>query len=124
MRLTAAQYMMAAAMIDAGTVNLDDAPAPDAIVAAKFLLNENIVDLPDDTRALLSRIFRATARAESRVTVVEALLKEADCVLRYVARWAWRDSVISDQERLGSIKFHPTIRALANGAEQPAREKS
>lgn len=37
-------------------------------------------------------------------------------LIEFVVRWAWRDSPITDTERLSAIKYHPAIKRLA--AEQ------
>ena len=51
--------------------------------------------------------------------------KRADAdLLEFVIRWAWRDSPISDTERLSAIMYHPTLRqrAIEAGYVNAARE--
>lgn len=41
-------------------------------------------------------------------------IKELEGYLAFVARWAWRESeVLTDTERLSTIKYYPPIKAIA-----------
>lgn len=68
---------------------------------------------------------KAMAEAADYIDRLEARVAELDRTVDFVTRWAWRDgSHLSDEERLGCIKFYPPIkaRALTPVAETPNRE--
>lgn len=65
------------------------------------------------------------SEAADYIDRLEARVAELDRTVDFVTRWAWRDgSHLSDEERLGCIKFYPPIkaRALTPVAETPSQD--
>jgi hypothetical protein len=57
---------------------------------------------------------------ESDLSAAQARIAELERAVDFVVLWAYRETNISDAERLSAIKYHPTIRARLNPT--PSRE--
>jgi hypothetical protein len=76
----------------------------------------NRVKAPEtlDFRRILTIMERDSKARKIDVSETPEAKKRADAdLLEFVIRWAWRDSPITDTERLSAIKYHPTLRRRA-----------
>jgi hypothetical protein len=62
---------------------------------------------------LETHVDKATAWDE--LAKKNAEIKRLKRALAFVALWCWRDSKIGEIERFNAIKYHPSIKAFANG---------
>jgi hypothetical protein len=59
------------------------------------------------------------ARVASALLALEGERDDLQKLVDFTIRWAWRESPITDEERLSCIKWHPTLREMAVKAGYP-----
>jgi hypothetical protein len=63
--------------------------------------------------SLLLELQSRREQAAAALTSAEEEIAKLRSLVDFTIRWSWRDSIITDTERLSAIKYHPTMRDLA-----------